>query len=285
MQAPSVIEIRLPADLVAGCEFVTTGVLDKETGAEGSVQLQVLTNKPPRDAGLLPSRPTVTDANGLWTSYNQRISYATPILVNEGSAARKRIESAFDEFRHIFPAALCYTKIVPVDEVVTLTLFYREDDQLARLMLDDAQKAKLDRLWDELHYVSHDALTLVDAFEQLWQFATQDADPKVFEPLREPIKQRAAAFRQLLVDTQPKHLDAVLEFADRAYRRPLDRCGEGRVARALSQAARTGAAARRSDPPHAGARARGAGVSLSPGEFRAGVGAGAGERLGTGEPA
>ena len=110
---------------------------------------------------------------------------------------------------------------MPVDEVVTLTLFYREDDHLARLMLDDAQKAKLDRLWDELHYVSQDALTLVDAFEQLWQYATQDADPKVFEPLREPIKQRAAAFRQRLVDTQPKHLEAVLEFADRAYRRPL----------------------------------------------------------------
>ena len=31
-------------------------------------------------------------------------------------------------------------------------------------MLDDAQKAKLDRLWDELHYISQDALTLVDAF-------------------------------------------------------------------------------------------------------------------------
>ena len=52
---------------------------------------------------------------------------------------------------------------MPVDEVVTLTLFYREDDQLARLMLDDAQQAQLDRLWDELHYVSQDALTLVDA--------------------------------------------------------------------------------------------------------------------------
>jgi len=63
----------------------------------------------------------------------------------------------------LFPAALCYTKIVPVDEVVTLTLYYREDDQLARLMLTEAQKAHLDRLWDELHYISHDAEMLVDA--------------------------------------------------------------------------------------------------------------------------
>jgi hypothetical protein len=88
-------------------------------------------------------------------------------------------------------------------------------------MLDDTQKAKLDRLWDELHYVSHDALMLVDVLEQLYQYATQDADPKVFEPLREPYKQRAAAFRQRLVETEPKHLDSLLEFADRAYRRPL----------------------------------------------------------------
>jgi hypothetical protein len=61
----------------------------------------------------------------------------------------------------------------------------------------------------------------VDAFEQIWQFATQDADPKVFEPLRKPIHDRAAAFRQRLVDTQPRHVEAVLDFAERAYRRPL----------------------------------------------------------------
>ena len=121
----------------------------------------------------------------------------------------------------MFPAALCYTKIVPVDEVVTLTLFYREDDQLARLMLDETQQSRLNRLWDELHYISQDALTLVDAFAQLMEYATQDADPKVFEPMRKPINDRAAAFRQHLIDTQPKHLDALLDFAGRAYRRPL----------------------------------------------------------------
>src|SRR5207249_3416284 len=83
---------------------------------------------------------------------------------------------------------------------------------------DDDQKAKLDRSWDQLHYVSHDAPMLVDAFEQLWQYATQDADPKVFEPLRKPIQERAAAFRQRLIDTEPRHVQAVVEFANRAYR-------------------------------------------------------------------
>ncbi len=221
VQAPSVIEIRLPADLVAGAEFVTSGILDPKTGAEGSVQLQALTRKPTDTHALLPGAATIQNNKGTWTDPDKPVIHSTPIVIVEGSAASKRIEGNLDEFRRWFPAALCYTKIVPVDEVVTLTLLYREDDPLSRLMLDDDQKAKLDRMWAELHYVSQDALTLVDAFEQLWQYATQDADPKVFEPMRKPINERAAVFRQLLTNTQPQHVEGVLEFAGRAYRRPL----------------------------------------------------------------
>ncbi len=232
VRGPRAIEFRLPADLVAGCELVTTGVLDKEAGAEGSVQLEVVAGKAAVGTGLVPSEVKVSVANGPWTSDNRKNSYAAPILVNDTSAARKRIEAALDEFRQLFPAALCYTKIVPVDEVVTLTLFYREDDHLARLMLDEKQKARLDRLWDELHYVSQDALTLVDAFAQLMEYATQDADPKVFEPLRKPINDRAAAFRTRLVETEPKHVEALLDFAARAYRRPLNE-GESQELRSL----------------------------------------------------
>jgi len=76
-------------------------------------------------------------------------------------------------------------------------------------------------LWAELRFVSQDALTLVDAFGQLWQYATQDADPKVFEPLREPIKERAARFREEQAKAEPLHLQAAIEFARRVYRRPL----------------------------------------------------------------
>ena len=222
VQAPSVVEVRLPIDLAAGAEFVATGTPHPQTGREGCVQLQVLSTKPTNISGLQPTATTATIASGPWTSNNRGVSYATPVVVTPGSAASKRIEAAFADFRNWFPAALCYIKIVPVDEVVTLTLFYREDDHLKRLMLDDAQKAKLDRLWDELHYTSQDALTLVDVLEQLIQYATQDGDPSVFEPLRRPFKDRATAFRNRLVETQPKHLDALLAFAARAYRRPLE---------------------------------------------------------------
>ncbi len=46
VQAPSTIEIRLPADLAADSEFVTAATLDPQTGAEGSVQPLVLVDKP-----------------------------------------------------------------------------------------------------------------------------------------------------------------------------------------------------------------------------------------------
>ncbi len=221
VQAPTVIEVRVPADLVEGCEFVATGALHRETGAEGSVQLQVLPTKPERSSGLLPTTATETNANGLWSSNNRGVAHSTPVVVNDGSVARRRMEAAFDTFRSLFPIALCYTKIVPVDEVVTLTHFYREDDQLQRLMLDEAQTTRLNTLWDELRFVSLDPLTQVDALEQLIQYATQDADPKVFEPLRKPFAERAAAFRKTLVDAEPKHIDALIAFASQAYRRPL----------------------------------------------------------------
>lgn len=221
VQAPAVTELRLPGDLVEGMEFVATGALHPTAGAEGSVQLQLLTNRPAANTGLLTIEAKTSDGEGPWYSNNRTTSHSTPVVANAGSAARRRIEGDFEQFRQLFPAALCYTKIVPVDEVVTLTLFYREDDHFKRLMLDDTAGARLDRLWEQLHYVAQDDLTLVDVFEQLWQYATQDADPSVFEPMREPIKQRAAAFKQRLTDTQPAHVDAVLQFAEGAYRRRL----------------------------------------------------------------
>ena len=132
-------------------------------------------------------------------------------------------EAALDEFRSLFPPVLCYTRIVPVDEVVTLTLFYREDHQLKRLMLDDQQSAELDRLWEELLYVSREPIQLTVALEQISEFATQDRPDLVesFAPLKEPIQERAEAFRQKLQASEPIHVQSILQLADRAWRRPL----------------------------------------------------------------
>ena len=221
VRAPSVIEVRLPAELAAGREFVVTGTLHQETGAEGSVQFQVLTNPPSARLGPTASPTIEPGGKRTWTDGERPAVSEVPIIVADGSAVRRRFEAAFHEVRQLFPAAVCYTKIVPVDEAITLTLYYREDDHLRRLMLDDMQVTEIDRLWTELHYVSQDPLKLVDAFEQIWQFATQDADPSVFTPMRDLIKQHAEEYRTLLVTTQPAHLAAVLRIAEGAYRRPL----------------------------------------------------------------
>ena len=47
VRAPSVITFRLPAELAEGAELVATGALDQDSGAEGSVQLEVVAGRPP----------------------------------------------------------------------------------------------------------------------------------------------------------------------------------------------------------------------------------------------
>ncbi len=263
VQAPNEITLHLPADLVAGCELVTTGELDPETGREGSVQLQVVAGKSALESGLRRGAVTVTTGTGMWSANNQKVASSAPILVTEGSAAQRRIQAAFEAFRQLFPPALCYTKIVPVDEVISVTLFYREDDYLVRLMLDDQQAKQLDQLWDKLHFVSRDALTSVDAFAQLLEFATQDADPKAFEPLRKPINDRAAAFRQLLVDCEPKQVDALVDFATQVYRRPLTSDETAGAPQVLSKPSPAADSARRSIPADPRTNAGGPSILVS----------------------
>jgi hypothetical protein len=200
-QAPAMIELKIPAALAKGAEFVVTARLEKAD--EGSVQAQVLTQRPPT--------PVTAAMAGL------------PIIVGDGSPARRRFEQEFEDFRKLFPIALCYTRIVPVDEVVTLTLFYREDDHLRRLILSDTEIRELDRMWAELLFVNETPLKQVVAFEQIYQFATQDRPDlvKEFDPLREPIKKAAEEFKKQQKAAEPAQRQAVIEFAAKAWRRPL----------------------------------------------------------------
>lgn len=202
----TVTKVKVPADLVTGAEFVATGTVHPEN--KGAVQLRVSTTKPADGSPLQPG---------------------TPIVVNAGPA-RERMATGLNHFRDLFPPAVCYSKIVPVDEVVTLTLYHREDQHLSRLLLSDAEAKHLDRLWDELRYVSQEAFAQVDAFKQLLEYASQDGDPKLFEPLRKPTMDAAEAFKKRLIDTEPAHLKGVLEFAGRAFRRPLKKAEEDELA-------------------------------------------------------
>ena len=200
-KAPSVMEFRLPAGLAAGAEVAVSGLLHPQKGKAGSVQFQLSSVR--------------TELKGLIAGQ--------PIVTSEASAGRSRVQGAFDDFRELFPAAMCHAQIVPVDEVVTMILFHREDEPLARLMLNDAEAARLDRLWKELLFVGEEPIKKQLAHEQIYEFATQDRQDlaNAFAPMRGPIGKRAEAFREYQRKTEPIHLAAVLEFAGRTWRRPL----------------------------------------------------------------
>ena len=213
--AQHLIEYLIPGKLAEGRRLVTRVRLDTRSGQEGSIRAHVM------------SRPvTATDPEDRLTPGLQMVHdlpLSTPILVNEGSTRRQEVEAGFAEFRNLFPPTLCYERIVPVDEVVTLTLYYRQDDLLQQLMLSDAETDELNRLWDELLYVAQEPLKYQVAFEQIREFATQDRPDlvKVWNPLVEIVEQRTDAFRKRLVETEPAHVQGVLEFANQAWRHPL----------------------------------------------------------------
>ncbi len=229
--APSVMTIRLPGHLAAGRKLVATAVLDNEMGGGGSVQVDVIVGTPTTTYRLLSSEVIVTFSRVTQVFADRRdVSFKRAFLIDHNNPTRRRLQAAFDEFRSLFPAALCFNQIVPVDEVLTLTVFYREDDHLARLMLDDAQKSRLDRLWKELHYVSQSALLRVTALDLLLEAFEGNGveDRSQYEsvkPLRAPFDQRAAEYRKELVAHEPRQVDALVDFAAQAWRRPLTLAG------------------------------------------------------------
>lgn len=224
IKAPTCLEIRLPSELVNECEFVTECAMHENTANDGAVQISVVVTDSPLEAASKDTPSPSTD-----TGAETAVSTTLPILVSKNGKAKVRLESALDEFRQLFPLALCYTQIVPVDEVVTLAIYYREDDHLMRLMLDPSEKEQLDRLWDELRFVSREPVLLVDVLEQLIEYATQDRDPTLFEPLRQPFAERAKEFEEKLQEAEPRHVDALIRFAARTYRRPLSPLEESDV--------------------------------------------------------
>ena len=197
-KAPSVLEFKLPTVLVAGAEVVVNAELHPEKGKDGTAQFLISLEKNSQNA--LTGQAVVT-----------------------GTAASKRMEKAYADFRELFPAAMCYPQIVPVDEVVTMVLYHREDEPLRRLMLSDAEASRLDRLWNELLFVSREPLLRVVSHEQLYEFATQDRKDLLpaLEALRMPIQKTAETFLAHLKKTAPIHFSAVLELAESAWRRPL----------------------------------------------------------------
>lgn len=200
------IEIRLPAALLVGREFVVEARLD---GVVGDRLVRV------RAAATPP------EANTRWDG---------PLLGSAASPAYKRVRAGYAEFRQVFPLFVCFPQVVPTDEVVTLKMFHREDESLVRLFLNEDETRQLDRLWEEQVFISRQPKAEFDYLPQFMGYTTQDT-PKAFQQFfidRKPLFQKhAEEFLKREEAAIPKQLDALQVFAEKAYRRPLEEKEKG----------------------------------------------------------
>ncbi|MBY0523782.1 MAG: DUF1592 domain-containing protein [Gemmataceae bacterium] len=200
--ANTVTEVRLPASLFRDREFVVEGKLDTVPG-ERVVQFQVLTAPPP--------------AVARWDGKSR-------LVAASDSPAFKQMIQGHADFRRVFPVFICFPSVVPIDEVVCLKMFHREDEVLSRLFLDDEQQRRIDRLWEEHRFISRQPIAENDYLPQFIGYVTQDSPKDVlayFEGQRPVFKKRADEFEKDVTVAIPLQLDTLLDFAARAYRRPL----------------------------------------------------------------
>lgn len=211
------IRVEVPRRIAQAYNFVAEAALDSSLGKAGSVQVHAGLEVPQSTQGLVPP----VGANDAHPEANANPEPARYPVIVGNDATRGRFREAFAAFRKWFPPAMCYSQIVPVDEGITISLFHREDKALSRLVLEEEEKRALDRLWHELRYVSRDAFTIADSFDEWWNFG---AHYKKFtrESREEPIRRRAQQYLEELRSSQSRHLDALLRFAERAWRRPLE---------------------------------------------------------------
>jgi hypothetical protein len=153
-----------------------------------------------------------------------RLDPKLPVVASPAGPAYKRLLQGQAEFRRCFPQFICYPHVIPVDEVVCLKLYHREDEPLERLFLDDEQKRRLDHLWTEHRFVSRWPVVENNYLPQFIGFVTQDQPKELlayFESQREPFRKRGEQFEKEEEAAIPQQQQALLEFAARAYRRPL----------------------------------------------------------------
>jgi mono/diheme cytochrome c family protein len=197
--ANAVIEIKLPAALFAGREFVVDAQLDAAAG-DRLVRPRVGTTAPGPDA-----------RDG-------------PLLGSATGAAYKQLVGGNNEFRKVFPLYTCFPQVVPTDEVVSLKMFHREDEPLVRLFLTDEETRQLERLWVEQRFVSRQPVAEWEYLPQFMGYTTQDT-PKEFQQFfvdRKPLfKKLADDFLKDEEAALPLQFRALFGFAEKAYRRPL----------------------------------------------------------------
>ncbi len=203
-----VTEIHLPAELFRSRTFVVEGKLDSSSDQQ-VVQFQVLTSPPEAESVL---------------------DMASPVVATTHGRGHRQLLAGLSEFRHIFPPNICYPHVIPLDEVVCLKTFHREDEPLIRLFLNNEQTRELQRLWDEHRFVTKFPVVENEYLPLFIGFVTQDQPKelvKFFEDKRPEFRQWADDFERDFEAAAPRQLNQLLEFAAQAYRRPLTAAEQG----------------------------------------------------------
>jgi len=130
------------------------------------------------------------------------------------------------EFRALFPPAVLFEPIIPRDAQGSIFLYHREDEPLRRLLLDGAGRAELEQLWSELEFVSVQAFATPRMLEEITQYYRRPNDGArimffYMQLFDEQVKQEEQALRAAKISAETGHLEALLAFAARAWRRPL----------------------------------------------------------------
>ena len=205
LRGSEVLQVYLPPTAVAGKKFVVRSSLVEPTAGKALVRFAVRHS---------PARIGV-ERTLKWQGYEQAAN--VPILIADDKEENcRQVQRSLDRLRQVFPISLCYPGLIVRDSVVTLERFHRDDSFLSTLMLDDRTAEELDRLWQQLHYISQDAKQVLDSLATLLQ-----GEMHAYRSSLEEIEQRATVNEKRRLDSQPHHLKALLDFAGRAYRRPL----------------------------------------------------------------
>lgn len=147
VEAPALIELRLPAELLAavdGKHLLIDCELDPEHGRDGAVLVQSATDRVLDDP----------------------LSSSVELLINRDSELARSMTESSERFCETFPNRFCY-----VDPSRGLAAgfhlvegFFRDDQPLVQKVLDGQQNAELDRLWQELEFVTRHTETLLRGF-------------------------------------------------------------------------------------------------------------------------
>jgi hypothetical protein len=130
--------------------------------------------------------------------------------------------------------------------------YFRDDTPLIELILDEKGKQELETLWHEFEFIGdytlrnytqfigsgaravkvnhdqHQGFATTEAIfamrEQTLKRATPNTDPRIIEAIQQYFDNantRIRAIEKARLTAEPRHLDALVQFAARAYRRPL----------------------------------------------------------------